>query len=507
MGIQSLNRDANSDAGDPSPADGSLLDQFIRERSEEAFAMLMKRHGPYVLGVCRRVTQHPQDAEDVFQACFLELARKASTISRRNSVAGWLQTVAVRMARKAVAQCARRQHHKTMYRLTDLTAPENDISWRQIRRILEEQLALLPEDLRLPIILCHFEGRTQEEAAQCLKIKPRTLKDRLVRGREMLRKRLTRSGVSLAALGALLAGGRSAVAVSSSLHESTLRGATSVANKAALAALIPPSVLSLMGGSVILSGWTLLAAGLLGLVLFGSTAFVAWDAFAGAAAVPAQSEALAKRVTLHRSFRGGQFDDKVFQWTGPRAESYARRQPEGLRLTLPARGGPAQPVGIMLRYPLRGDFEIEATWEFVRVVRPASGWGIGATVYCFMDSPQWDGVWFGKMIHPSRGPEFAAGLRNKMGEDRTDKFVKTTPAAHEEGLARLRIVRRGTSFSIFSAEQPTGGFQLMETFAASSADASIVRFAADPAWSKVAAVDVRLVDVSITAEKLVGYVP
>jgi hypothetical protein len=124
-----------------------------------------------------------------------------------------------------------------------------------------------------------------------------------------------------------------------------------------------------------------------------------------------------------------------------------------------------------------------------------------------MDSPQWDGVWFGKMIHPSRGPEFAAGLRNKMGEDRTDKFVKTTPAAHEEGLARLRIIRRGTSFSIFSAEQPTGGFQLMETFAASSADASIVRFAADPAWSKVAAVDVRLMDVSITAEKLVGYVP
>src|ERR1700704_3959395 len=104
MGIQSLNRDADSDARDPSPADGWLLDQFIRERNEEAFAMLMKRHGPYILGVCRRVTQHPQDAEDVFQACFLELARKASAISRRKSVAGWLQTVAVRMARKSLAR-------------------------------------------------------------------------------------------------------------------------------------------------------------------------------------------------------------------------------------------------------------------------------------------------------------------------------------------------------------------------------------------------------------------
>jgi RNA polymerase sigma factor (sigma-70 family) len=395
MGIQSLNRDANSDAGDPSPADGSLLDQFIRERSDEAFAMLMKRHGPYVLGVCRRVTQHPQDAEDVFQACFLELARKASTISRRNSVAGWLQTVAVRMARKAVAQCARRQHHQTMYRLTDLTAPENDISWRQIRRILEEQLALLPEDLRLPIILCHFEGRTQEEAAQCLKIKPRTLKDRLVRGRAMLRKRLTRCGVSLTALGVLLSGGRTAVAVSSSLHETTLRGATAVAKNAALAVVIPPGVLSLMRGSALLSGSPLLAAGLVGLVLFGSTAFVAWGAYVGTGAGPTHGEAPANRVTL----------------------------------------------------------------------------------------------------------------RYKKGEDRTDKFVKTASAVHEEGLARLRVVRRGASFSIFSADQPTDEFQLMATFETSSADATIVRFAADPGWSAVAAVDVRLVDASIKAEEIVGYVP
>jgi DNA-directed RNA polymerase specialized sigma24 family protein len=101
MGIQTLNREADSDAGDLSPADGWLLDQFTQQRSEEAFALLMKRHGPYILGVCRRLTQHTQDAEDVFQACFLELARKASAISRRNSVAGWLHTVAVRMARKA----------------------------------------------------------------------------------------------------------------------------------------------------------------------------------------------------------------------------------------------------------------------------------------------------------------------------------------------------------------------------------------------------------------------
>src|SRR5262245_29370101 len=111
MGIATLNRDMGSGAGDLSPDDGRLLDHFIRERNEEAFALLVKRHGPYILGVCRRMTQHAQDAEDVFQACFLELARKASTISQRNSVAGWLQTVAVRMAHKAWVQRAKREHH------------------------------------------------------------------------------------------------------------------------------------------------------------------------------------------------------------------------------------------------------------------------------------------------------------------------------------------------------------------------------------------------------------
>jgi Protein of unknown function (DUF1583) C domain len=308
-------------------------------------------------------------------------------------------------------------------------------------------------------------------------------------------------------LGTLLSGGSTDAAVSSSLQEATVRGATAVANNTALASVISPGALSLMGSSTLLSGWPLLATGLASLLLFGSIAYVTWDASVGAAAAPAQSEVFASRATLWRSFRGGQFDARLFQWSGPNAEHYARRERTGLRLTLPGAGGPAQPVGIMLRHPLRGDFEIEATWELVRVARPASGWGIGATVYCFMDSPQWDGVWFGKMIHPSRGPEFAAGHRYKKRKERTDKFVKTAAAAHEEGLARLRVVRRGASFSVFTAEQPTDEVQLMATFEASSADATIVRFAADPAWSAVAAVDVRLVDVSIKAEELVGYVP
>src|ERR1700738_1396782 len=89
--------DANVQGG----PDGVLLEQFINDRNQDAFAALMKRHGSYVLRVCRHLTCHVQDADDIFQACFLELVRKAGSIRERNCVAGWLQTVAVRLAYKA----------------------------------------------------------------------------------------------------------------------------------------------------------------------------------------------------------------------------------------------------------------------------------------------------------------------------------------------------------------------------------------------------------------------
>src|SRR5437762_1246137 len=111
METQSADRQEQADPVDgreSAPPDGVLLDQFTTAGDEQAFAALMQRHGPYILGVCRRVTYHAQDAEDVFQACFLELVRKASSICRQNSVAGWLQTVAVRLAHKARARRLRR---------------------------------------------------------------------------------------------------------------------------------------------------------------------------------------------------------------------------------------------------------------------------------------------------------------------------------------------------------------------------------------------------------------
>src|SRR5262245_59721420 len=107
MGVSELDRPNDSDASGLPRTDGALLELFVLEANQDAFAALMDRHGPYVLGVCRRVTYHAQDAEDVFQACFLELARRARSIARRDSVVGWLQTVAMRLSLKARSRRAR----------------------------------------------------------------------------------------------------------------------------------------------------------------------------------------------------------------------------------------------------------------------------------------------------------------------------------------------------------------------------------------------------------------
>src|SRR6266542_2649838 len=117
-------------------ADGVLLEQFINERDEDAFAVLMKRHGPYILSVCRHVTSHVQDAEDVFQACFLELVRKAASIRTQNSVAGWLHIVAVRLARKARARRTLRERRETTATTAEPATQPDDLSWRDACRVL-----------------------------------------------------------------------------------------------------------------------------------------------------------------------------------------------------------------------------------------------------------------------------------------------------------------------------------------------------------------------------------
>jgi RNA polymerase sigma factor (sigma-70 family) len=207
------------------PADDVLLARFAARREQAAFAALVKRHGPLVLGVCRRVLRHEQDAEDAFQAVFCVLARKAGPIRRRTAVGGWLHAVACRIARKAKALQARRRMRES--ELPDVPAPDQppEWVWRDLWPILDEEVSRLPERYRRPFVLCHLQGKTNEEAAAKLQCPVGTLSSQLTRARQRLRARLTRRGVALSAgmLAAALSRQTATAAVRLELSQTAVR--------------------------------------------------------------------------------------------------------------------------------------------------------------------------------------------------------------------------------------------------------------------------------------------
>ncbi len=165
-----LGRDADAET------DGHLLRRFLTRRDEGAFAALVRRHGPMVLGVCRRVLGNAADADDAFQATFLVLVRKGPALLPRAVLGDWLHGVARRTALKARAAAAHRRMKEQMAaRPEPQTEPGRD-DWLPL---LDEALARLPEKYRQSIVLCDLEGRTREEAAALLGWPPGTVAGRL----------------------------------------------------------------------------------------------------------------------------------------------------------------------------------------------------------------------------------------------------------------------------------------------------------------------------------------
>ena len=171
--------------------DQELLRRFVHLQDETAFAILVERHGPMVLGVCRRILGNGHDAEDAFQATFLVLVRRADSLESPELLGSWLYGVAYRIARKLRAQATRRrQQERQAASVVTATEPLTDLAWRELRDTLDVELNHLPDKYRLPLILCYLQGLTNEEAARRLGWPAGSMSYRLARGRELLRQRL-----------------------------------------------------------------------------------------------------------------------------------------------------------------------------------------------------------------------------------------------------------------------------------------------------------------------------
>lgn len=196
--LRHLRRMVNSQALSEAD-DAQLLKRFVSCQDEAAFTVLVERHGPMVLRVCRTVLGHTQDAEDAFQATFLLLVRKAGSIHKQEAVASWLHGVAYRLAAKARTEAARRWAREK--RTATLPAQESPspAEWRELLTILDEELARLPETWRAPLILCYLEGKTHEDIARQLGSPLGTVRSRVARGRRLLQERLARRGLQFPA--------------------------------------------------------------------------------------------------------------------------------------------------------------------------------------------------------------------------------------------------------------------------------------------------------------------
>src|SRR5262249_5993250 len=165
-------------AADDGLADGDLLERFLARRDEEAFAALVGRHGPMVLGVCCRVLGDAHAADDAFQATFLILVRRAGALRGPAALASRLPRGAFRAALKARAREACRRQHERRATPPDSTDPARDAVWRDLRPVLDAALDHLPKQYRAPLVLCYLEGKTQQEAARLLGWRPGTLATR-----------------------------------------------------------------------------------------------------------------------------------------------------------------------------------------------------------------------------------------------------------------------------------------------------------------------------------------
>jgi len=229
--------------------DGELLVCII-DRDEAAFEAMVRRHGPMVLGVCRRILRNEADAEDAFQATFLVLMRRAGSIRPRGMVGNWLYGVAHTSAVKARAMRSKRRAMERQ--AAALPRPEGPTeTWEQLQSQLDQELKGLPDKYRSAIVLCDLEGKSIKEAARQMACPLGTVGTRLARGRHLLSRRLARHALALSGgtIGMVISQNGAAAEVPAALLDSTVRAATLVAaGQTAASRLISAKVAALTEG-------------------------------------------------------------------------------------------------------------------------------------------------------------------------------------------------------------------------------------------------------------------
>jgi RNA polymerase sigma factor (sigma-70 family) len=180
---------------DADQTDGHLLRRFVHHHDESAFEALLRRHGGMVWGVCRRSLGHEQDAEDVFQATFLVLARQAARVRKPEALASWLHGTARRLAHRAKRDLSRRHNYEQRARMTTVSGACSEIALRELQELLDHEVERLPVKYREVFMRCVLSGQTKEEIATALGCDPGTVSVHLCRARKRLQQQLARRGM------------------------------------------------------------------------------------------------------------------------------------------------------------------------------------------------------------------------------------------------------------------------------------------------------------------------
>ncbi len=256
-------------------SDAQLLDRFVIHSDATAFEALVARHGPMVLRVCQGILDDPSDAEDAFQATFLILVKKARTFHGPAALGGWLHLVAHRVAVRAnVAAARRRANERRVGLMATASRVSEPTTHNEEYRTLHEEIVRLPEKFRLPIVVCDLQGVPQEQAAIELRLSERTLRRRLRGGRERLKARLLRRGISEAGAGlGVLMLPEARTDLPKAWAETTVRAALAMLNRSPAAGAISATALVLTEGVTRIM--LLRKIGLVSISLVGAT-LTAW---------------------------------------------------------------------------------------------------------------------------------------------------------------------------------------------------------------------------------------